>query len=160
MPIPPFNLILVADGLQDLRNVEGVQHFRQQHLPGLHVHANLGNLYAETGHRFIVLALARLLADTRVAHYLARDASGRQGGEVQGATARSVRADTASASLYPGHRDAQGLGHLPLPCLSELQDAQVHSRHGSAWQALKQSLRQRSYPSLPAASRVGWGLAR
>jgi hypothetical protein len=36
----------------------------------------------------------------------------------------------------------------------------VRSLHGSAWQALNQSLRQRNCPSLPAASRVGWGLER
>src|SRR5262249_9686428 len=30
--------------------------------------------------------------------------------------------------------------------------------YDSTWQALKQSLGQRSHPSPPAASRVGWGL--
>ena len=92
---------------------------------------------------------------TPVTLNVSRDASGRQGGEARCDRSQCPR-QHASAPLYPGHRDAQAWPS-PLDCLSVQEPRCTVGRQCS--QALRQSLRQRSYPSLPAASRVGWGLA-
>src|SRR5215510_12351254 len=115
----------MTDGLQDFSNVVGAQDLVHAYLSCLHVHADLGDLHAEAGHRLFVLAPTRLLADARIAYRLDRDAPGRERDEVQGTAANGVRADAAGTPCQLVYRDAHGLGHLPLQRLSELQDAQT-----------------------------------
>src|SRR5689334_13511182 len=108
----------MADGLQNLRNVVGAQNFVHEYLPCLHVYAYLSDLHTEAGHRFVVLTPAPPLADTRVGHRLDRGTSGRESGKVKGAAARGV-CSAPGAPCHLMYWDTQGLGHLPLQCLSE-----------------------------------------
>src|SRR5919197_147017 len=120
----------MADRLQNLRNVVSAQNFVHEYLPCLHVHTDLGDLHTEAGHSFLVLTPAPPLANARIAHRLYRDAPGRESSEVKGAATRGVCTDAAGTPLYLVYRDTQGLGHLPLQCLAELQDTQVRRLRG------------------------------